>query len=122
MFDADEAYGALNIDIAAFLPAKLTAAEFSVGDGTTQGLQLTLNGDKIVFTPSENPAQMYASGFSGVLQEANVVNALDAITLTPCCGIQRRGSEEQRRYDRKRCDWTAVGVEVKWELSLSDGL
>lgn len=82
VFDAEEAYGALNIDVAAFLPATLTAEEFSVGDSATQGLQLTLNGDKIVFKPSENPAQMYASGFSGVLQEANVVNALDAITLT----------------------------------------
>ncbi len=83
VFDADDAYGALNIDITEFLPATLTDTEFSVGDSTTQGLQLTLNGDKIVFKPSEDPAQMYMSGFSGVLQEANVVNALDVITVTP---------------------------------------
>lgn len=83
VFDADGAYGVLNIDVAAFLPSTLTETEFSVGDSTTQGVQLTLNGDRIVFKPSENPAQMYASGFSGALQEANVVNALDAITLTP---------------------------------------
>lgn len=83
VFDADEAYGALNVDIATFLPATLSTNDFSIGDGTAQGIEIMLNGDKVEFKLSENPAQMYLSGFSGVMLEANVVNALDAITLTP---------------------------------------
>ena len=83
VFDADEAYGALNVSVTTFLPATLTANEFSVGDGTTRGLQIVINGERMEYRLSGDSAQMCLSGFSGVLHEANVVNALDAITLTP---------------------------------------
>ena len=82
VFDADDAYGALNVDITEFLPATLAKSDFEIGESANRALEIMLHGEKVVFRMSESPAQMYMSGFSGVLQESNVVNALDAITLT----------------------------------------
>ena len=83
VFDADEAYGALNVDLMKFLPAVLSSSDFALGNEGNSGFEVNINGEKIAWSVKANAAQIHLPGFSGVLDESAIVNALDALPLEP---------------------------------------
>jgi len=59
VFDADGAFGLLDVDVRDHLPSVLTEADFNLGAESAQGIEITLKGDAMVFKPTDNTAAAY---------------------------------------------------------------
>lgn len=83
VFDVDGAYDATGVDIEGFLPSTLSDDDFRLSEEGGKTTELFLNNGKIAYRASAQAHQMFLAGFSGTLDEADAVNALDAIVLCP---------------------------------------
>lgn len=82
VFDADDAMGVWVGNLAEKLPLTLAADDFQLGETIGKSTELVLNGNKIIAKSADAAHQMFLDGFSGVIDETAVVNALDAIVVS----------------------------------------
>ena len=82
VFDADDAFGCSDGSVVDHLPLTLGDDDFRMGDRIGTSTELFLNGSKLVARASEEAHQRFLDGFSDVIDEPSVVNALDAIVAS----------------------------------------
>lgn len=80
LFSTDAVYETIGDSILSFLPEALSANEISISENDGKTFILKLDGNEMTARFATDAHTEYLKGFSGKIEEADVVNVLDGIT------------------------------------------